>query len=270
MKPERDIRQLFHRAAVNTDAGTDEEVLAKVLAAHETASSTGSIPNRSNVRSTIMRSPITRLALAAAVLVAVLIGTNMLGGSLGSVAWADVERQFESVPFFGLTIYIGQGDAPPAKRIEIWKSADSRMRVHDADRIIFAGFADGDGSIVAFDRSTGKPAEAGMLTKALLEAFLHPQGQFSLGTLTSAISQDATDLVPVEVADNAPSREIAVFEMKMPETGECLRIWALRDSKLPIQMQFRDPRNHEYGDFFFDYTQEKDTRFFDPKAFIRQ
>ncbi len=96
MKPERDIQQLFHRAAVGTDAGTDEKVLAKVLAAHETTSPTGSPPSRSNVRSTIMRSPITRFAIAAAVLVAAFVGISQLGGSSTGVAWGEVARRIEA------------------------------------------------------------------------------------------------------------------------------------------------------------------------------
>jgi hypothetical protein len=35
-------------------------------------------------------------------------------------------------------------------------------------------------------------------------------------------------------------------------------------------MQFKDPRNGEYGDFFFDYSQQKEAEFFDPKAFSSQ
>ena len=62
MKPENDIRQFFRKAAADTDPGMDEKVLAKVLAAHETTHSNDSVPNRSNVRSTIMRSPITKIS----------------------------------------------------------------------------------------------------------------------------------------------------------------------------------------------------------------
>jgi hypothetical protein len=96
MKPERDIQQFFRKAAADTEPGMDEKILAKVLAAHETASSTGSIPNRPNVRSTIMRSPITKFAIAAAVVVAVLIGISQLGGSSTGVVWADVAKKVQT------------------------------------------------------------------------------------------------------------------------------------------------------------------------------
>jgi hypothetical protein len=214
-----------------------------------------------------MKSTPTRLAIAAVVLIVAFVGVHQFAGSLESVAWAEVEEHFESVPFFGLTIYVGRGSASPDMKIEVWKSADSRVRIREGDKVIFARFVNGKRKIVAFDRSTKEPVNAGMLTQALLEAFLHPQGQFSLGTITSAVSKQAADLVPVEIADTAASREIAVFQMTDEATGENLRIWTLRDSKLPIQMQFRDPRNDEYGDFIFDYTGIQDPAFFDPNAF---
>jgi hypothetical protein len=98
MKPERDIRQLFHRAAVETDAGTDGKVLAKILAAHETTNPNDSAVCRPNVRSTIMRSPITKFAIAAAVAVAVLIGISQLGGPSAGVAWGEVAGKVNASP----------------------------------------------------------------------------------------------------------------------------------------------------------------------------
>ncbi|MGE5296630.1 MAG: hypothetical protein ACM3VT_17560 [Solirubrobacterales bacterium] len=96
MKPERDIRQLFRKAAADADAGTDAKVLAKVLATHEAVNPHDSAVYRSSIRSTIMRSPIAKIAIAAAVVVAVLIGISQLGGSPAGVAWGEVARKIEA------------------------------------------------------------------------------------------------------------------------------------------------------------------------------
>ena len=45
-----------------------------------------------------MRSPITRAAVAAAVIVAVLIGITQLGGSPAGVAWGEVAQKIEASP----------------------------------------------------------------------------------------------------------------------------------------------------------------------------
>jgi hypothetical protein len=96
MKPERDIRQFFRKAAADTDAGMDEKVLAKVLAAHQTTSTARSTPYQSSTRSMIMRSPITRIAIAATIVVAVLIGISQFGGSSAGVAWGQVAQKVQA------------------------------------------------------------------------------------------------------------------------------------------------------------------------------
>jgi len=53
-----------------------------------------------NIRNIIMKSPITKLAVAAVVVVAVLIGINQLGGSATSVVWGEVVRNIEASPGF--------------------------------------------------------------------------------------------------------------------------------------------------------------------------
>jgi len=47
-----------------------------------------------------MKNPITKLAVAAVVVVAVLIGINLLGGSATSVVWGEVVRNIEASPGF--------------------------------------------------------------------------------------------------------------------------------------------------------------------------
>jgi hypothetical protein len=98
MKPENDIQEFFRNAAADTEPAMDEKVLARVLAAHETTHSNDPVPNRSNVRSTIMRSPITRFAIAAAIIVAVVLGLFELIGSGGTsgVAWAEVAERISA------------------------------------------------------------------------------------------------------------------------------------------------------------------------------
>lgn len=93
MKPEHNIRQFFRKAAAHTDPAMDQRVLARVLAARETARPDDSTWNRSSVRSTIMKSPMARVAIAAALIVAVLIGISQLGGSPAGVAWGEVAQK---------------------------------------------------------------------------------------------------------------------------------------------------------------------------------
>lgn len=265
MRPTDNIEKMVRNWNESTSAGMDDRVLADIGRALE-RSQIRAAPTGPSLWRTIMRSPITRLAIAAAIVLAASVVLSQFGKSLESVAWADVAQRFESVPFFSMVVYTSPSTSAPGKRTQIWKSQDSRVRVDEADKVVFADFSGGKKDIVAFDRSTRTPVDPGMFTKMLLET-LCPEGQFSLNTLIGVLSSDGMNLVPVETDDTAATREIAVFEAKRADTGETLRIWTLRNSKLPMQMRFRDPRSDEYGDFLFDYTQKKEPAFFDPQAF---
>jgi hypothetical protein len=220
------------------------------------------------IRNIIMKSPITKLAAAAAIIVAVLIGIGHFGRDGSSIALADITEQFESVPFFNLTIYLSYDASAEAKKVEIWKSDDSRFRVHEENKVIFAGFSTGEINIVAFDKTTRQPANPTGYSSFFLED-LHSDGRFSLNTIISCIPSEE-GITTVKTADTAASEETVVFEIKHKETPEWLSIWALRNSKLPVRMCFHDPRNGEFGDFFFDYSEQKDAKFFDPNAFTNE
>jgi len=232
-----------------------------------------------SIRRIIMKSPITKLAAAAVIIIAVLIGINQFGGSIGgaSVAWADVAERFESVPFFNVTIYLGWGPYAQDQKlefhkIEIWKSENSQLRGHSGEEIIFADFADGNNVVVAFDSSTMQPLNADRMTKVAnsFHGFLRAKGEFSLDTLLMGFPSDDKGITSVETADTPASRETVLFEVKHKTTPTQFLIWALRKSKLPVRASLSDPKNKVYADLLFNYSEKKDAAFFDPNIFKSQ
>ena len=269
MRTKNNIEETIRKKLTFTaSAELHDRMLAEVLDAQEKSKKTTSAAFTPRIRRIIMRSPITKLAAAAAVIIAVLIGINHFGMSTMSILWADIAERFESVPFFKLTIYLGHNNSDEAKKIEIWKSDDSRIRAHEENKVIFADLSKGETNIVAFDRTTREPVNTIGFVGMILED-LCSEGRFSLDTIINSIpSEDG--ITPVETADTAGSKETVVFEIKHKETPEWISILALRGSKLPVRMCFHDPRNNEYGDFIFDYSEKKDTMFFDPQAYKGQ
>ncbi len=263
MKPAEDIEQMVKKLNDQTSAEMDERVLGDVLQALEQSQKT-TTPKRKF----FMKSPIIKLAAAAAIIIAVLIGIGHFGRNGSSIALADITEQFESVPFFNLTIYLSYDTSAEAKKVEIWKSDDSRIRAHEDDKVIFADFSKGEINIVAFDKTTKQPTNTVGFISFILED-LHSDGRFSLNTIINSIPSEV-GITSVKTADTAASKETVVFEIKHKVTPEWLSIWALRDSKLPVRMCFRDPRTGEFGDFFFDYSEQKEANFFDPNTFSTQ
>jgi len=188
------------------------------------------------------------------------------------------------------TIYIGKDSSQEIKKIQIWKSEDSRVKASDGNVTISTDLKKTDMKYADLKNRADKMTDSarnfalksnGTILKwmandsnnILAKIFwdtLGTEGQFSLDTLIKSFPSDVNGITPVAAADTAASKEIIVFEAKSETTPEHLTIWALRESKLPVQMQFRDPRNGEYGDFFFDYSEQKEADFFDLKAFKSQ
>jgi len=220
------------------------------------------------IRIKIMKSPITKLAAAAVIVIAVFIGIEQFDTNSSSVVWADVAERFESVPFFNITIYICD-PSNKKKKIEIWKSEDSRVRAHEGNTVFFADFSKDKNKFTIFDRSTKKLLNGDENLPPFIWRLCGKKGRFSLDTLTKSFPSDVKGIISLETADTAASKETVLFKAKAKEiTPEALKIWALRESKLPIRFFVRPSKG--YYDIFFDYSEQKDAAFFDPVAFTNQ
>jgi hypothetical protein len=266
MNTER-IEKLAKEIRVKPDVIDHDRIIADAADTLERTTSARALAARLSLWRKFMNSRITKLA-AAAVIVSIWFCITKLDNS--SVAWAEVAQRFESVPFFNVTIYLGNDNSAQAQKINIWKSESSRVRTDDGNIVIFADFSNGNSNITALDKTTKQPVNSGgTLARILLET-LCSQGRFSLNTILESCPCSTDDVKPVEVADTAASRETVVFEFKSNSTPEWISILALRESKLPVRLHFNDPRNNEHSDFIFDYSQKKDEAFFDPNAFVNQ
>ena len=264
---EKLIKNLDWDIDINTE--TDRAILGELSEVHEKSKKMKSALAEPNIRRQIMKSPITKLAAAAVIIIAVFIGIDQLGTNRSSVVWADVAERFESVPFFNITAYIRK-PATKTKKIEIWRSEDSRIRAHEGNKVFFADFSKDKNKFTIFDRSTKKLVNSDEnLLPGFIRRLCNKKGRFSLDTLTKSFPSDVKGIIPLETADTAASNETVLFRAKAKEiTPEALKIWALRKSKLPIRF-FVSPEDG-YIDLFFDYSEQKDAAFFDPAAFTNQ
>ncbi len=84
MRPADSIKRFIDKAAVSTNPKADEAVLDVVLAAQKKTTDKASAATRPSLRSIVMRSPITKLAAAAVVVVAVALLIGLWGKSAPS------------------------------------------------------------------------------------------------------------------------------------------------------------------------------------------
>lgn len=284
MRSSENIEKLIENLDLDFDTNpeTDQTVLDELREAQERSRKMRPSVRWPDAGRFIMKNPMTKLAAAAAVFIVVLIGVYPFGNSKTSIVWADVAEHFESVPFFHLTMYIGNDASAEIKKIQIWKSEDSLVRAQEGNTVMFADFSKKESEILIFDRDTKEmkqdirydsSSKEPVISNGAAPMFLTllcKNGRFSLDTLTASLPPQVKGITSVDAADTPASRETVLFEARHETTPEYGTIWALRQSKLPIRLRFCDPRKSEYGDFFFDYSEEKDAAFFDPDAFANQ
>lgn len=206
-----------------------------------------------------------RLGLAAAsgaaVCAAIVAGLMLLPGA---PSWAAVAERFRSVPFVSAVIYLNDGALDPPFRFELWAASDGRARVRYDSQVIFAW---GGQVITAFDVETREEVEADHDAAQMLE-LLGTGGDFSLDNILRAFPvQGMEDVTPAVNADAAISEDLIVFDLEREDTLAWLRVWALRESELPVRLRVWDPRNAQSVDAFFTYSKEQPPEFFDPDAF---
>lgn len=112
MKPQENIEKLIKNAPIHSNPDVNQAVLKDLLKQideAETQKPTFALPN---IRSQIMKNPITKLAAAAVVIIAVTLGLFELIGTNGKsgVVWAEVMEKTEQIPavVFDMTIEIEQ------------------------------------------------------------------------------------------------------------------------------------------------------------------
>jgi hypothetical protein len=212
----------------------------------------------------IIKSPITKLAAAAVIIIAVLIGIHRFSGSIESVAWASVAERFRSVPFFSATLYMKDNATAQPEQIELWMNQKGFARLRYDNQVIFSK----KGKVTkAFDLETRGEIEPDQRAVTLVH-LMGDAESFSLETVIRGISGgELVDVTPLVNTEAVISEDLVVFDVEHEKSSQWFRIWALRESKLPVRIRMWDPTDGACADILFTYSKEQQEIFFDPEAF---
>jgi hypothetical protein len=200
-------------------------------------------------------------ALAAA---AVIIFLFFITRGAESVAWADVVERFRSVEFFSATVFMKKDALSEPEQSELWMGQGGSVRIRVKNQVVFAK----NGKLLkAYDLKTRKEAGSERLAMAFLQK-LGGEDTFSLDTVIRGISGGKlTDVTPVFNADAVISEDLMVFDIQPDNHRQWLRVWALRESKLPVHIRSWDPWDGASTDVFLRYSKQQSQAFFDPNSF---
>lgn len=112
MKSAEDIKKYFQKATLSTNPDKHEAIFEKIQSAQNPSITDTPVSHRFNNRRILMKSPITKVAIAAVIIIAVTLGLfEFRGNGNGSgVVWSQVLEKAEQIPavVFDMTVEINQ------------------------------------------------------------------------------------------------------------------------------------------------------------------
>lgn len=145
MRPAENINGLIKKLKLKASNDLDKrvhEVISKALAESDKAKSVITQPN---IRKTIMKNPITKVAAAAVIIIAVLISLDQLGNSGTSVAWGEVVKKVEasrSVIFRGTDTTMDSENSESDYSMNYLSGTHSRLDFYKGDQIVKTIYSD--------------------------------------------------------------------------------------------------------------------------------
>ena len=209
-----------------------------------------------------------RLGWATALLViAVGIGTYLVGGK-ATPTWADVMKRFASVPFLHATIYVRDNAMSETAQLEVWMGQRGKVRLRAGGKVAF-----GEGGRLIEEVPISSPFTMPrelLIAEQAVQQYIQKLGRvdaFSFETLLRLLPELGTLSAPLQNQHATISNDLVVFDIASQDSPEWVRIWALRESRLPVRVLFWDPRSAQSTDVILSYGNQQSPDFFDPEAF---
>jgi len=242
MRPVENIEKLIKNINIDTNARIDEEVLGDVVEAFEKSKGKKTSAKEQNIGRIIMKSKITKIAAAAVIIIAVLIGIHHLGGSIdgASIAWADVLEQISGFRPYTCTVTVQDKGTPSHSKSVMMFSLTQRREVYS------------NGTIRVFDLAVPKTLTLVPEKKYAIEKMLDtpPGMDFDLLGLVSSMHNRPANEIGVQKIEG----RIAKGFNSLSKFND-ITVWADAQTKLPVRIEIihvGKGRKIIYTEFKFD------------------
>jgi len=272
MRPRENIEKIIKKFDIDVNPEKDQQIFDELKEVHAKSCKSKHGVSKIDIGRIIMTSKMMKFTVAAVIIIMALIGINQFGGSISltSVAWADVVEKFNSITFFNASVYIKENATDEPVQIEIWRNSQKKARIRVDGQVLFS-----DGGQVVAGYAIDNPVrkieieeynDIGMAMSQRLFSFQ----EFSLDTVIKAfgISEDRVkETTPLINPAAMISEDMLVFDVQSDISPEWMRIWVLRESRLPVRIRSWDPRDGDCVDVVMSYSAEQSAEFFDPEAY---
>ena len=188
-----------------------------------------------------------------------------------ATTWAEVEEQFREIPYCSVSVYYGGQYSPDGySKVQYWISDDGRARIQSGDSICFLDLSGEKKYIQTYSLKNRRETSGCFVCKNVLRSFdaVKKFGKPTIKSMIEAMSgENMIDTTALVVSDVEVSKDLLVFDAESYDTLWNIRVWALRESKLPIRILKWHRKYERYEDVLFNYSIEQPKEFFDPEIF---
>lgn len=178
-----------------------------------------------------------------------------------SVAWAQVAERFEAVPYVRASLNLYNEQASYYQHMDVWLGGHGRLRVQTDSQVIYAE----QGRIIkAVSVTSGASVVPNKAASDVIQG-LGAWQIFSLETVIHAVLQEPLkDVTPSGDLDRSVWKDLVVFDSRSSVGSGRIRLYALRDSKLPVSFRIWDTDDGLSVEAMFLYEKEPVDSFFTP------
>lgn len=209
-----------------------------------------------------------RATMAMACALALLVAVGHFTSNGMPPTWAEVGARFASVPFFGATVYVKKGTTSDPVQFDLWMNQGGLLRMRAGNQVMFGK----KGLVTDTVRLAGPDvsSEATQYGREVIEAMtksLANADAFSFDTLVRALPGKTVFSSPSYNAEASVAKDLVVYDIVNKDGPDWIRIWALRESRLPVHVLFWNPVDGYSVDAILVYSNQQPVEFFDPERF---
>ena len=253
MKSAEDIKRYFQKATLSTNPGKHKAIFEKIQSAQNQSITNTPVSYRTNIRSHIMKNPITKLTAPVLILIAITLGLYIFNdtGSSSGIVWAEVAEKVQASPGFTCrsNVILTNTASGNSNQMDMrmYGSPKYGIRVdqyEDGKAVISSYGNRADNTVVTFTHPMKTYTRDPLLEKdiANLEQ-MSPSKlvQQYLSTDYIELGPDTIDGLEVEgIEVNDPSVISATF----PIDSIAARLWVSKETRFPVRMEVKITGNN--------------------------
>ncbi len=178
-----------------------------------------------------------------------------------NVAWSQVAERFEAVPYVRVSLNLNNEQADYHQHMELWLGDRGRLRIATDSQLIYADQGEILKAVDSHDGTLVTPNEAARDVIRDLGSWQ----TISLDTVLRAVLQEPlVDVTPADDLDRSVWKDLVMFDSRSNVGSGRIRIYALRDSKLPVSFRIWDTDDGLSIEATFLYEKQPLASFFTP------